>query len=106
MAPSIAACGRCMGPRKRWWRRHTKSPVRSISCGAFINPSTGYGMPIGFVAFLSPIVLLAQLGASVETDQRIGVACSHLLEQALTENGQFSTNGTPSGTRTHAKDAG
>ncbi len=44
------------------------------------------------------VITLAQLGASVATDRRIERACQYLLAHALTENGQFSGSGTPSGT--------
>jgi hypothetical protein len=44
------------------------------------------------------LILLAQLGASLKTDNRIATACSYVLEHALTEGGQFSVNGPPSGT--------
>ncbi len=44
------------------------------------------------------MILLGQLGASVEMDARIERACRYLLENALTEHGQFTTNGAPSGT--------
>ncbi len=44
------------------------------------------------------IILLAQLGASAREDERISLACSKLLDQALTGSGQFTYNGLPSGT--------
>ncbi len=44
------------------------------------------------------IINLAQLGAEGSTDSRIQTACAYLLDQALTPSGQFSINGTPSGT--------
>ena len=44
------------------------------------------------------LILLAQLGASCEYDPRIQLACQRYLENSLTENGQFSTTGTASGT--------
>jgi hypothetical protein len=44
------------------------------------------------------IISLAQLGASIAVDQRIGRACAYLLDHALTEYGQFSSKGTPGGT--------
>ncbi len=44
------------------------------------------------------VILLAQLGASLEIDNRITSACSYVLDHALTENGQFTVNGLPSGT--------
>ncbi len=40
------------------------------------------------------IILLAQLGASITLDPRIEQACENLLNHALTENGQFGTEGT------------
>jgi hypothetical protein len=44
------------------------------------------------------IILLAQLGASVEIDGRIGAACSYLMDHSLTAGGLFTINGLPSGT--------
>jgi hypothetical protein len=44
------------------------------------------------------LILLAQLGASATQDERIALACSYLLDHALTAGGQISMSGTPSGT--------
>jgi hypothetical protein len=44
------------------------------------------------------MILLAQLGAFVEEDQRITQACTYLLDHALTKGGQVTTSGAPSGT--------
>jgi len=44
------------------------------------------------------VILLAQLGASIEMDKRISTACSYLLDHTLMEGGQFTINGLPSGT--------
>jgi hypothetical protein len=44
------------------------------------------------------LILLAQLGASVEEDSRIQRACTYLLDNNLREGGQFSTSTAPSGT--------
>ena len=44
------------------------------------------------------LIMLAQLGASIEHDERIALACSYLLEHALAPGGQFSASGAPSGT--------
>jgi hypothetical protein len=44
------------------------------------------------------LILLAQLGASVEEDPRIQRACAYLLENNLREGGQFSTSLAPAGT--------
>jgi hypothetical protein len=39
------------------------------------------------------IISLAQMGGSIEEDKRIGIACSYLLDHALAEGGQFSSDG-------------
>lgn len=44
------------------------------------------------------VILLAQLGASIAEDPRLEQACAYLLDHALNSHGQFSHNGTPSGT--------
>jgi hypothetical protein len=44
------------------------------------------------------VILLAQLGASLQEDERIERACAYLLEQALAPGGQFTASGAPSGT--------
>ena len=38
------------------------------------------------------------IGGARDIDKRIEQACGYLLENALTENGQFTISGTPSGT--------
>ena len=44
------------------------------------------------------VILLAQLGALIEEDERVGRACAYVLDQALNPGGQFSLSGPPSGT--------
>jgi len=44
------------------------------------------------------LILLAQLGASAEEDERIARACAHYLDHGLMAGGQFSTTVAPSGT--------
>ena len=44
------------------------------------------------------LIMLAQLGASAKQDERIALACSYLIDHALTTGGQISMSGTPSGT--------
>lgn len=44
------------------------------------------------------VILLAQLGASIEADKRIETACTYILERNLTKDGHFTVNGLPSGT--------
>jgi hypothetical protein len=44
------------------------------------------------------LITLAQLGASVDEDPRIDPACRYLVEQSMTDIGQFTAGGTPSTT--------
>ena len=44
------------------------------------------------------LIMLAQLGASAKQDERIALACSYFLDQALADSGQISASGAPSGT--------
>jgi hypothetical protein len=39
------------------------------------------------------IISLAQMGASIEEDKRIGTACASLLDNAMSRGGQFSSTG-------------
>jgi hypothetical protein len=64
--------------------------------GYWAKPGPGY-MP-KYTSGAWSIIVLAQLGARVEEDQRIDVACRYYLEHALTPGGQISSNGAPGGT--------
>jgi hypothetical protein len=44
------------------------------------------------------LIMLAQLGASANQDERIALACSYFLDHALADGGQISMSGAPSGT--------
>ncbi len=44
------------------------------------------------------VILLAQLGASIGEDKRVGRACAYVLEYTLAAGGQFSTTSTASET--------
>ncbi|MBN1430124.1 MAG: nitrogen fixation protein NifH [Anaerolineae bacterium] len=80
---------------------HTQGPIASIldamnDAGYWIEPGPGYNPK--YRGTVWSIIALAQLGASMRQDERIGKACAYLLDHALTENGQFSMSGAPSGT--------
>jgi hypothetical protein len=80
---------------------HTQGPIAAIldkmhPQGYWSKPGPGYN-PKYFSTDWS-LITLAQLGASVALDERISRACAYLLEKGLTPHGQFSINGTPSGT--------
>lgn len=78
---------------------HTEGPIAGVLAkmekeGYWEKPGAGY-YPT-YTGTVWSVILLAQLGASVEMDNRIATACSYVLNHSLTENGQFTMNGTPS----------
>lgn len=80
---------------------HRSGPIATILSrmdedGYWSEPGPGYN-PKYFSTVWS-VILLAQLGARIEEDNRIGKACDYLLKQALTPPGQFTASGAPSGT--------
>lgn len=64
--------------------------------GFWMKPGPGYGPK--YKSTVWSLLLLAQLGADVEEDPRIKIACDYLVNEALASGGQFSYNGQPSGT--------
>lgn len=80
---------------------YRQGPIAAIlenmhEAGYWCEPGAGYRPK--YMGTVWSIILLAQLGAQASADARILRACTYLLDHALTENGQFSTNATPSGT--------
>ena len=80
---------------------HQKGPIATIlsemdTAGYWVEPGPGYNPK--YRSTVWSVILLAQLGASVEEDKRIAQACSYLVNHALTEGGQFTVTGAPSGT--------
>jgi hypothetical protein len=64
--------------------------------GYWVRPGAGYNPK--YKGTVWSVILLAQLGASIEMDERLAAACSYILEHTLTKDGQFTINGLPSGT--------
>lgn len=64
--------------------------------GYWEKPGAGYNPK--YTGTVWSIILLSQLGASVEMDERIATACSYLMEHTLTKDGHFTMSGLPSGT--------
>jgi hypothetical protein len=64
--------------------------------GYWVKPGVGYNHD--YRSSIWSLILLPQLGASARIDERISRACGYFLDQGLTLYGQFSVNGTPSGT--------
>jgi hypothetical protein len=82
-------------------RAHTRGPIAAVldamdPDGFWVQPGPGYNPK--YTSTVWSLILLAQLGARVEQDERIARACAYILDAALTPLGQFSTSGAPSGT--------
>lgn len=80
---------------------HRNGPIADIlgemdKTGYWVKPGPGYNPK--YRSTVWSVILLAQLGAYVEEDNRIAQACNYLLDHALTEGGQFTISGAPSGT--------
>ncbi len=90
--PELAAAGKAA---------HQQGPIAVILAnmhpdGYWVRPGPGYNPK--YRSAVWSLTMLSQLGASVGMDQRIDQAFSYALAKSITENGQFSENGTPSGT--------
>lgn len=80
---------------------HRRGPIAAVldamdPTGFWVEPGPGYRAKYRSTAW--SVSLLAQLGASISEDDRIGRACAYLLDHSLTPGGQFTTSGAPSGT--------
>jgi len=80
---------------------HAQGPISSIldkmhPDGYWSKPGPGYS-PKYFSTVWS-LILLAQLGASVHSDERIETAIKYYLSEGLTGHGQFTISGAPSST--------
>ncbi len=80
---------------------HKKGPIATVlaemdKIGFWSKEGPGYNPK--YRSTVWSLIMLAQLGASVEEDKRIARACAYLLDHALTPGGQFSASGAPSGT--------
>jgi hypothetical protein len=80
---------------------HTYGPIATVldnmnTVGYWVRPGPGYNRK--YRSAVWSLTLLAQLGASIDQDERIKQACSYLLDHGLTSLGQFTVTGSPSGT--------
>jgi hypothetical protein len=80
---------------------HQNGPIAQIldtmgDQGWWAEPGPGYNPKYRSTVWC--IIMLGQLGASAQFDERIERACRYLVDHALTEFGQFSASGTPGGT--------
>jgi hypothetical protein len=80
---------------------YASGPIAAIlaqmdNVGFWSKPGPGYNPK--YYSTIWSVIMLAQLGASVQEDERIAQACAYLLDHALTPGGQFTASGAPSGT--------
>jgi hypothetical protein len=81
-------------------RAHTSGPIAAVLSkmdkeGFWVQPGAGYNPK--YTGTVWAVILLAQLGATIDMDKRIATACAYILDHSLTKNGQFTSNGLPSG---------
>jgi hypothetical protein len=82
-------------------KAHKEGPIAAVlskmdASGYWVKPGPGYTPK--YRSTVWAIILLAQLGASIEEDKRISIACAYLASHALIAGGQFTLTGAPSGT--------
>jgi hypothetical protein len=82
-------------------KAHSSGPIAEILShmnpqGYWEQPGPGYYPK--YTGSVWSLILLAQLGASLEVDKRVAAACAYFISQSLTKYGQFSVTGQPSGT--------
>jgi hypothetical protein len=80
---------------------HKEGPITTIlsnvdKAGYWVEPGPGYNPK--YRSTVWSVILLAQLGDSIEEDKRIPKACAYLLDHALADGGQFTASGATSGT--------
>jgi len=82
-------------------RAYLEGPIADVLAkmapeGYWVQAGAGYYPK--YTGTVWSVILLAQLGGAIEVDKRIAMASTYLLEQTLTSGGQFTVNGSPSGT--------
>lgn len=80
---------------------HVNGPIAEVLTqmnpeGYWVEPGPGYNPK--YRSTVWAIILLAQLGARIEADERIAIACNYLLDHALAPGGQFASATAPAGT--------
>lgn len=82
-------------------KAHKEGPIATVlenmnPEGYWAKPGAGYFPK--YISTVWSIILLAQLGGSIETDKRIAKSVSYLLDHNLIKEGHFTVNRLPSGT--------
>jgi hypothetical protein len=95
LAPADAS-----GLRELKKKAHAEGPIADVLAhmekdGYWVQPGAGYNPK--YTSTVWSIILLSQLGASADADDRVAVACSYAMKNLLNIKGQFTVNGLPSG---------
>lgn len=82
-------------------RAHREGPIAAVLDqmkpeGWWVKPNAGYNPKYRSTHW--SVILLAQLGAHLTQDPRIGTACTYVLDHSFSRGGQFSISGRASGT--------
>lgn len=82
-------------------KAHREGPIAVILDnmdpeGYWVMPGPGYRPKC--LSIVWSLISLAELGASIEADKRVGTACAYYLDHALAKGGQFCPNNHPAGT--------
>jgi hypothetical protein len=82
-------------------KAHREGPIAVILDnmnpeGYWVKPGPGYGPKC--LSIVWSIISLAELGASIEEDKRIGTTCAYYLDHALAKGGQITPIGNPAST--------
>ena len=80
---------------------HEFGPIAKIldemdDSGYWAEPGPGYNPK--YRGSVWSLIMLSQLGASADLDDRIQRACEYMMENNISDNGQFTVYGTPSTT--------
>jgi hypothetical protein len=80
---------------------HRKGPIAEVLSkmnkeGWWVKAGAGYNPK--YMSSVWSVMLLGQLGAAIDMDERIAAACNYMLDHNLTKNGTFTVNGLLSGT--------
>jgi hypothetical protein len=80
---------------------YQQGPIAAIlnemdQSGFWVEPGPGYNPK--YRSTVWALIALAQLGASIEEDKRIALACAYFRDHAVTAGGQITASGAPSGT--------
>jgi hypothetical protein len=82
-------------------KAHREGPIATILDnmnpeGYWVKPGPGYGPKC--LSIVWSLISLAELGASIGEDKRVGIACSYYLNHSFVKGGQIAPIGSPTST--------